>query len=81
MNFSLTLKRAREAVERYLERRRWRRLLAYGQTRMRTRLKAEGLDLDRMTEDEVTDYVDRAIHEYRQERQTPPDTRSGKGVS
>ena len=32
------------------------------------RLKAEGLDLDRMSEDEVMDYVDRVIHEHRQEQ-------------
>jgi hypothetical protein len=52
-------------------RREWDRLLAYGRARMRARLKAEGLDLDCMTEDEVMDYVDRVIHEYREEKYQP----------
>jgi hypothetical protein len=54
--------------KRRQERHEWERLLAYGQARMRARLKAEGLDLDRMSEDEVMDYVDRVIHEHRQEQ-------------
>jgi len=49
-------------------RREWERLLAYGQARMRERLKADGLDPDRMSEDEVMDYVDRAVHECREEQ-------------
>ncbi len=56
------------AWNRWQERRRWERLFAYGQARMRARLKAEGLDLDRMTEDEVEAYVEQVIDEYRQEQ-------------
>lgn len=43
-------------------------LRAYGQARLRERLRTEGFDLDRMTEDELMEYVDRVIHEYRQEK-------------
>ncbi len=35
---------------------------------MRDRLRSQGLDIDRMTDDEKMDYVDRVIHEYRQEQ-------------
>lgn len=40
-------------------------LCAYGRARMRERLRTEGLDLDRMSEDEVEAYVNRVIHAYR----------------
>ncbi len=50
------------------ERARFARLCAYGQARMRDRLRSQGLDIDRMTDDEKMDYVDRVIHEYRQEQ-------------
>ena len=52
------------------ERQRWERLLVYGQARMRTSLRTESLDLDRMTDDEVEAYVDRVIHEHRAERRS-----------
>ncbi len=48
--------------KRLRERRRWDKLRAYGQARM------EALGLGSMTDDEVEAYVDRAIHEYRQEQ-------------
>ena len=47
---------------------KWQRLRAYGEERFRAKLRAEGLDPDRMTEDEKMDYVNRAVHEYRQEQ-------------
>lgn len=43
-------------------------LVTCGQARLRARLQAEGLDLDRMSEGEVMDYIDRVIHDYRQEQ-------------
>ena len=45
---------------------RWERLLAYGQTRMRARLRTGGLELDRMNEDDVMQYVYRVNHKYRE---------------
>jgi hypothetical protein len=56
------------AWNRWRERQRWERLLARAQARMRIRLKAQGLDLDRMTEDEVEAYVEQVIDENRQEQ-------------
>lgn len=50
------------------DRQRFARLCDYGQARMRARLRSEGLDPDRMSEDEKMDYVDRVIHEYREEQ-------------
>ena len=41
-------------------------VLASGPGPLRARLQAEGVDLDRMSEDEVMDHIDRVIHEYRQ---------------
>ena len=49
------------------DRRAWEELLASGQARMRDHLRAEGIDPDRMSEEEQMDYVNRAIHEYREE--------------
>ncbi len=46
----------------------WEHLRAYGEARFRARLQAEGLDPDRMTEEEKMEYVDRVIHEYRTEQ-------------
>jgi hypothetical protein len=54
--------------KRSREQRELDNLFAYGQARFRSRLQAEGLDPDRMTEEEVEDYVERVIHEYRQEQ-------------
>jgi hypothetical protein len=61
------------------ERQRWERLLAYGQARMRTRLRAEGLDPDRMTDDEVEAYVDRVIHEHRAEQRRKQQAQAMRG--
>ena len=44
------------------------RLYAYGEARFRATLQAEGLDPDRMSEEEKIDYVARVIHEHRQEQ-------------
>lgn len=47
------------------------RMQTRGQAQIRAMLQAEGRDPDRMSEDEmedVTDYVDRVIHEYRAEQ-------------
>ena len=57
------------ANEKNPERREFEELLAYGHARMRERLLAQGLDADRMTEEEIEDYVNRAIHEYREKEQ------------
>jgi hypothetical protein len=61
-------KATNELMRRTREQQEWQRLCAYGEARFRARLQAEGLDLDRMTEEEVEDYIDRVIHEYRQEQ-------------
>jgi hypothetical protein len=50
------------------EHQRWERKLAHAQARFRARLRAKGLDPDRMTEDQAMDYVDRLIDEYRAEQ-------------
>lgn len=47
----------------------WERLLETAQACFRAKLRADGLDPDRMSEEEKQDYVDRAIHEYRREKQ------------
>jgi hypothetical protein len=57
-----------ELMQRSRQRREFDDLFAYGQARFGARLRSEGLDPDRMSEDELMDYVDRAIHEYRQEQ-------------
>ena len=50
------------------EQREWDELRAYGQTRFRGRLQSEGFEPDHMTEEEKMDYVDRAIHEQRPDK-------------
>ena len=50
------------------DQREWDALRAYGEARFRAILQAEALDPARMTEEEKMDFVDRAIHEYRQEQ-------------
>jgi hypothetical protein len=57
-------------TQRSKEHGQWERLLKKAQARFRAMLRAEGLDPDRMTEEEKMDYVDRAIHEYRQEKRS-----------
>jgi len=61
-----------ERSKRIRENREWDELRAYGQARM------EALGLGSMTDDEVEAYVDRAIHEYRQEQREKE--RAGKGA-
>ena len=58
--------------KRYRQRRELDDVFAYGQARFRVKLRSEGLDPDRMTEDEKMDYVDRVIHEYREEQRAKP---------
>ena len=57
-------------TQRSREHREWERLLKNAQARFCAKLRAEGLDPDTISEDEVMDYVDRAIHEYRQEKRS-----------
>ena len=41
-------------------------------------MRAEGLDPDRMSEDEIMDYVDRIIHEHREEERQRGKERAGE---
>lgn len=60
-----------ERMHRSREQREWERIRAYGEARFCARLQAEGLDPDGMTEEEKMDYVDRVIHESREEERQP----------